>query len=155
MSHLKCVVGFLRSCETDNIVCIRKKKPDWQRGKLNGVGGKCEYGNQKYTQWEEPIDAMKREWREEIGFDAPVEWKHFAMQRGTDYEVFYFKAEMLTFDDMPALPHVNDTGESVEQFSVECLINHWKHSTSPGLSWLLPLAFRSTQNLTVEAREAA
>jgi len=52
----KYVLGF---CLTpDGVVLIQKSKPDWQRGKWNGIGGSIEEG-------ETPMDAMLREFREE------------------------------------------------------------------------------------------
>lgn len=71
------VVGFAFSKDKSSIVLIKKNKPEWQRGKFNGVGGKIE-GN------ETPIQAMEREFKEETGvlFD-PAEndylaWHQFA-----------------------------------------------------------------------------
>ena len=48
------VVGFMFSEE------ILKNKPDWQAGRLNGVGGKVEPN-------EYPDQAMVREFEEETG----------------------------------------------------------------------------------------
>lgn len=59
------VVGFLISFKKDKVVLIEKKKPDWQKGKLNGIGGSIEPG-------EFPLDAMIREFEEEAG----VKTKH-------------------------------------------------------------------------------
>jgi 8-oxo-dGTP pyrophosphatase MutT (NUDIX family) len=52
------VVGFCINGDRSEVLLIEKQKPAWQRGKLNGVGGKIEPG-------ESPIDAMIREFREE------------------------------------------------------------------------------------------
>lgn len=46
--------------ECNNILLIRKKRPDWQAGYLNGVGGKIEFG-------ETSREAMTREFQEETG----------------------------------------------------------------------------------------
>jgi 8-oxo-dGTP pyrophosphatase MutT (NUDIX family) len=52
------VLGF---CLTPyGTVLIRKSKPEWQRGKWNGIGGSIEPG-------ETPLDAMVREFQEEAG----------------------------------------------------------------------------------------
>jgi 8-oxo-dGTP diphosphatase len=58
-------------------VClITKDKPDWQKGKLNGVGGSIEPG-------EMPIDAMVREFKEETGVEVPIwRWTHFGTMQG-------------------------------------------------------------------------
>lgn len=60
------VVGFLFGYDVDsiekakNVVLIKKDKPDFLKGKWNGVGGKVELG-------EEPKQAMCREFLEETG----------------------------------------------------------------------------------------
>lgn len=53
-------LGFMFDFALQNVVLIRKKRPVWQEGLLNGVGGKLEQG-------ESPIQAMVREFREETG----------------------------------------------------------------------------------------
>jgi 8-oxo-dGTP diphosphatase len=60
------VVGFMFSSGKDGILLIRKNRPEWQYGKLNGIGGKMEEG-------ETPRDAMVREFREETGLKTKEE----------------------------------------------------------------------------------
>jgi 8-oxo-dGTP diphosphatase len=68
------VVGF--RFDGDNVLLIRKAKPEWQMGRLNGVGGKVEGG-------EESIAAMVREFREETGIDTVEgDWKYVAKMQG-------------------------------------------------------------------------
>ena len=54
------VVGFCIFLPTNEVVLIKKEKPAWQKGLLNGVGGKVEIG-------EVPSEAMVREFKEETG----------------------------------------------------------------------------------------
>ena len=60
------VIGF---CFDDRremaryVLLIRKRRPAWMAGKLNGIGGKIEAG-------ETPRNAMVREFREEAGRDV-------------------------------------------------------------------------------------
>lgn len=63
------VVGFMFSTDMKRVLLIEKKRPQWQLGKLNGIGGKVEDGENFYT-------AMGREFLEETGlrFDG---WKFF------------------------------------------------------------------------------
>lgn len=55
------VLGIMFSEDEERVLAIWKNRPDWQAGKLNGIGGKIEDG-------ETPIEAMRREFREETGF---------------------------------------------------------------------------------------
>lgn len=78
------VVGFLFNTRRDAVVLIEKNKPDWQKGLINGVGGKVESD-------EQPFEAMRREFREEAGLDIE-DWIHFATLQGPEFEVTCYKA---------------------------------------------------------------
>lgn len=75
----KYVLGFAFNDDKSKIVLIRKNRPEWQKGKLNGVGGKIEeYDADAYA-------AMCREFKEEAGIDTtPKDWLHYATLNG-DY----------------------------------------------------------------------
>lgn len=80
------VVGFMFSPNLENVVLIEKKRPDWQAGKCNGVGGGIEKTDLT------AVDAMRREFREETGLDHE-DWRYFASlkdQRG--YTVLFYYA---------------------------------------------------------------
>lgn len=69
----KYVLGFAFNIDTSNLILIEKQKPDWQKGKLNGVGGKIEDYDST------PHHAMMREFWEETGVLIQSElWQHFA-----------------------------------------------------------------------------
>lgn len=57
------VVGFV--FRGKEVVLILKNRPDWQAGRLNGVGGRVEAG-------ESPKEAMVREFKEETGLYIPL-----------------------------------------------------------------------------------
>jgi 8-oxo-dGTP diphosphatase len=79
------VLGFL--FDKDKVVLIRKNRPFWMRGKLNGVGGKIEEG-------ETAKQAMVREFREETSVDTdPSIWKHFVTMTSDTLEVICYCAE--------------------------------------------------------------
>ena len=67
----------------NNVVLIRKNKPSWQSGKLNGVGGHIE-------EKETPEMAMGREFLEEVDYPYTVGWSGFATLKGEDFEVYIF-----------------------------------------------------------------
>ena len=56
--------GFLFSLDRQRVLLIRKRRPAWQAGKLNGLGGKIEPG-------ETPDAAARREVLEETGLVVP------------------------------------------------------------------------------------
>lgn len=60
------VLAFVFDEKKENVILIRKNRPEEQRGKLNGLGGKIEEG-------ETPLEAIKREIQEESGLTIPLE----------------------------------------------------------------------------------
>lgn len=64
----KYVLGYVFESNGRNVICIVKEHPEFQKGKINGVGGKVEPG-------ETPTQAMSREFKEEVGFVYDIDWK--------------------------------------------------------------------------------
>lgn len=58
--YMRYVLGFVFNHDLSSVLLLRKGHPDWQAGKLNGIGGQVE-GLESICQ------AMVREAREEIG----------------------------------------------------------------------------------------
>jgi 8-oxo-dGTP pyrophosphatase MutT (NUDIX family) len=85
-------LGFLFSEDKQRIVLIEKQHPEWQKGLLNGVGGKLEPG-------ETALDCMVREFFEETGVYIP-NWELFATKgaqlnprdKGGPWRVHLFRA---------------------------------------------------------------
>jgi len=75
------VVGFMFTTNMRRVVLIRKTRPEWQNGKLNGVGGKVEEHEETYA-------AMAREFREEtsVQFDG---WKFFCTLSAGNDEIYF------------------------------------------------------------------
>lgn len=120
------VCGFMR--DEYNIALVRKNKPAWQAGKLNGIGGGMEFK-------ESPIQAMRREWFEET-YTQYHDWQFFAELRFDEAAVHFFKAVV---EKIPALPFYNDIGERLEVHNYEAAVRFT--DMIPNLKWLLPLAF--------------
>jgi 8-oxo-dGTP diphosphatase len=79
------VLGVIYDINRGYVLLIEKSKPDWQAGKLNGVGGKIEPG-------ETPLEAMVRETDEETGLTV-TEWRHYATLRFNGHDrVFVYDA---------------------------------------------------------------
>ena len=84
----KYVLGFMFSVvyNVPWVVLIQKARPDWQKGRLNGVGGKIEAG-------EYPVDAVVREFGEETGVASHRdEWTDRVHLHGPDWMVYVFSA---------------------------------------------------------------
>lgn len=63
------VVGFL--FRDGEVALVEKRRPDWQKGFLNGIGGRVEVG-------ETPLAAMVREFSEEAGAKV-YNWRNFGV----------------------------------------------------------------------------
>jgi 8-oxo-dGTP diphosphatase len=121
-------LGFLFSEDRQTVALIKKSKPDWQKGNLNGIGGKCEETD--YDQF----TTMRREFKEETGVEIEEsQWSHFATIEGAlEWTVYVFKA----FSDQ-IFNLKTTTEEEVTIIKVSSLENY-KHI--PNLSWLIPMA---------------
>lgn len=132
------VVGFLFSQPSgEHCVLIMKNKPVWQKGKLNGVGGKIEEG-------ETPLQAMVREFEEETGVKTKeTDWLQFCTLKGNFGAVVCFRG----------YKNVNTrsmTDEKVDQYYVKGNALD-DLPLIPNLRWLIPMAdYRESIIATVE-----
>lgn len=105
------------------VLLIRKTHPDWQAGKLNGIGGRIEDG-------ESPMEAMRREFLEEVGINH-ADWRQFCvLGDARDWQIHFFsavgliaKARKLT-DEAPEIVPATALSSDV----------------IPNLKWLVPMA---------------
>lgn len=127
------VVGFLFNSDRSEVVLIRKNRPDWQAGKLNGIGGKIEDG-------EGPNTAMMREFLEETGHEVML-WNEFATLSSIDlhgagaYRVHFFRAFSKHRDLFGIVKTTTD--EEVVLIGPEEVAYC---SPVPNLNWLVPMA---------------
>lgn len=126
--HMRYVAGLLFDEAGEGLVLIKKNRPDWQRGKLNAVGGKVETGEHAW-------DAMHREFVEETGAATPA-WKHFANVQGGWGTVHFFKA----FDDEAFRNVHTETDEEIVTVWRDDNWEHRRYYKIPCLNWLIPLA---------------
>lgn len=129
---VKYVCGFLFSRDGKYVVLIKKQRPEWQKGKLNGIGGKIEEG-------ESALSAMQREFKEEAGI-VISNWTPFCVLTGNDasyvpggreFEVHFFSR----FSDEA----YNARTMEDEEVSY-CTTDPMPNSVVPNLKWLIPLA---------------
>jgi len=81
------VVGFMLDPTLSKVVLIRKVKPEWQRGLLNGVGGKI--GDT--IPGETAEQAMHREFMEEAGVEG-LTWQKFMHLQTPRSDITFFRA---------------------------------------------------------------
>ena len=114
------------SDDGSRVALIQKDRPEWQRGLLNGVGGKLEAG-------ECPDEAIAREFLEETGVSTrPSDWRTFAvLKRLPDYEVYFMK----THNAEVVRVRTQET-EVVGVFDPYALPKHVIFN----LRWLIPMA---------------
>lgn len=122
------VCGFLFSPDRSRVLLIRKRRPAWQAGKLNGVGGKIEPG-------ETPPEAMRREFCEEAGVNVES-WQPVLTLSGPDdagsgrgWAGHFFRA----FGDVDSPRAITD-----EQLEIHATAR-LPADTIPNLRWIIPL----------------
>lgn len=120
------VAGFLFHYDNyrDLVALVEKKRPDWQKGKLNGVGGHVETG-------EVPLQAVRREFAEETG-KLVLDWREFCILENPTQNgvVHFFRARSKEYE------LGSTTDEKVEWFPIERLPGN----CMPNLYWLIPMA---------------
>lgn len=126
MKKIEYVVGFL--CSSGSVVLIRKQRPTWQLGRLNGVGGHIKSN-------ETPLAAMQREFEEETGWKQKA-WELAVIMTGRTWKVYFFFA-------LGPVHHVKTkTDEEICLKSIDSL----PRDVIPNLRWLIPLCL--DQNVT-------
>jgi 8-oxo-dGTP diphosphatase len=126
------VCGFVFSESADRVALIQKKRPTWQAGKFNGIGGHIEPG-------ESAAEAIRREFREETGLTI-FGWQQFCRLRGGNedaWRVNFFRAFGL-LDDCCAQINAREIDEGT--IFVLPIDDLFTRPHIPNLRWLIPLA---------------
>lgn len=132
-TNMPSVVGFLFDDPVTSVVLIEKKRPEWQKGLLNGPGGKIKNG-------ETPETAMAREFFEETNlWIPPGMWREFARMTcdNSDIETICFTAKLAVATYLRDMVR-NGTDEKVIVLPVHCITVGLP--TIPSVQWLVPLA---------------
>lgn len=131
------VCGFLFSPDYEHVVLVRKNKPEFLKGNLNGVGGKVELG-------ESIQKAMSREFMEETGVPIGSSiWNIFCSLesetgREKPYIVYFLYATSKLYNYAKTMEE-----EYVDIYEVSELKEYSK--LQPNCLWLLEMAL-SFQN---------
>ncbi|KKM67394.1 hypothetical protein LCGC14_1471510 [marine sediment metagenome] len=116
--------GFLFSTNRKEIVLIKKNEPNFQKGKLNGIGGKVE-SNESIS------EAILREYHEEADLYISG-WKPFITLESEKVKVVFFKAFSNIYSKARTM-----TNEPISIYHVDDL--HLE-SIYHNLRWLIPMA---------------
>ncbi len=113
-----------------NVVLIRKQKPEWQKGRLNGIGGKVEDNDESI------YGTMCREFVEETGVVTDwTDWFHFCEYSWKEGIVnFFYGANDFFYQEAKTVEK-----EEIVKVPVNFVINQHK-AIIYNLKWLLPLA---------------
>ena len=124
---IRYVCGFAFNKSESKVILIRKEKPEFQKGKLNGVGGKIKHQ-------EGTVEAMIREFKEEVGVDTFKEnWQEVLVIHGDTHELHYLTARLW-----------DNNLKEVTQMEIEepIIINTDSlnnYEIMPDLKWVIPL----------------
>ncbi len=101
------VLGFAFDPRFKNVLLIKKNRPEWQAGLLNGIGGKME-ANENFEM------SMVREFKEETGIQTNEEsWKQFGEIVGDGFAVYLlWNSGHFIYD------HESPTDERVDVYEV-------------------------------------
>lgn len=135
---MKYVVGFLLHPDRKSVALIRKNKPKWQAGLLNGIGGKIEPG-------ETALQAMEREFLEETSVKVNG-WRRYASVGGRGFLIDFF-VTTATIEQFNNLQSITD--ELLEVVPVNYIHTH--NDFIQNLRWLLPLALDKDNVVAVVA----
>lgn len=133
------VLGFAFSERKKEILLIRKNRPEFQAGRLNGIGGKIE-------NFELPIDAMVREFKEEANLDTNREtWKLFCKLSGEKELIYCYKS----FIDISQYSTMTDEIIIPKEVDKIVLGATLEDELMPNLAWLTQMALSPS---TVESK---
>lgn len=124
------VLGFIFTPDFEKILLIRKNKPEFQKGLLNGIGGKLE-------EHETPYDAMIRETKEETALEiSHYHWKYQGNMHGKDWEVAMYSS-VIHEEQIPMAESLTD--EPVGWYNTQDIIYGSEYKTLKNLPFLIQM----------------
>jgi 8-oxo-dGTP diphosphatase len=114
----KYAVGFMFNSNKSKIALVTKARPDWQKGKLNGVGGHVE-GSESFRQ------AMVREFKEETGINTlESNWELMVeLTKMGEFTIYFFKMVSAFEYDFTSQPDEPVNWYSVDDISCNVVYN--------------------------------
>lgn len=152
------VAGLMFSEDRTKVALVRKNKPDWQKGLLNGIGGKIEledstmcHGDAIFTSSK---NAMIREFKEETGVDFD-DWNLFLNMNGnnTDEQKSEFSVDFYRCFTNKVFDCKTMEDEEIEIHDVTALSFNYDNSigtnkTIDNLHWIILLALDKNPKFT-------
>jgi len=140
---MKYVLGFMFAKDKKRVVLIRKNKPLWQSGKLNGVGGKIEDN-------ENPLQAMIREFEEEVGVKTvETDWNYVCkMHRTTDEEFVCFVFSSFKLDENKP-QSLTEELVSIYNLIYNGSVVYTNLPIISNLQWLIPLCLDTNDGISM------
>lgn len=124
------VLGFAFNANRTKVLLIQKKRPQWQAGLFNGIGGKIESFDIS------PSHALVREFKEESGVDTNIkQWKQYATVENEVFHVTCFYTVLDNFDN-----YYSVTDEEIHLIDIKDLYNNQFNQCISNLSWLISMA---------------
>ena len=124
-------VGFIFDKTLTKVLLVHKERPEWQKGRVNGIGGKYEAG-------ESAEDCISRETFEEAKLEIPPEsWVYIGAMHQQIGDVGILTTK---YEGNPEDAVTNDH-EVVEWF----LIDKLPENTISNVRWLIPLCLDKLQ----------
>lgn len=121
------VVGFAY-CGGE-VLLIKKMRPEWQCGLLNGVGGHVD-------EHEPTPEAMRREFQEETSaITSAMQWVRRVRLIGISWQVEFFRAWLDKYQR-------NEVHQTTDEEPLWVPISRlWSEPVIPNLRWLVPFCY--------------
>jgi 8-oxo-dGTP diphosphatase len=132
------VLALLYSADRRQVVLMRRTKPAWQAGRVNGLGGRLMPG-------ESAAAAARREVREECGVDVAA-WREVLVWEDAEYVMHVLSA-------VSAEARAARTQEDQEVFLAD--VDALPPNVIDNLRWLVPLALDADVAFPIRVRSAA
>lgn len=124
MNRERYVLGFLFNEDMTQVLLQIKNRPMWQKGSVNGIGGKIEDN-------ESIDDAMRRECQEETGLTIH-DWNETRLTiMGAGYLIYVYSYCTHLIKDVEQM-----TDETVFEWEVDSINDL---NLVQGVSWMIPL----------------
>jgi 8-oxo-dGTP diphosphatase len=133
-------LGFIFDSTLKYVLLVHKNRPAWQDGKLNGIGGKIEKG-------ENGLDCIVRETEEESGLVTnKTAWKAAGIMKGKAWQIEVFCTQYQgSMKDAQTIET-----ETVEWIEADKL----PENVIFNLRWLIPFCLDMIQQNELESFEA-